>query len=101
MPSKAREYPPAAAVLAAGVRAPGTHLRLEDPWVRPGPGHQGQLPAMSLGERISSGAPVAPRTQAARKDSGGSGLCLHRLATWQKEQTGVVVALGSTAEPPG
>lgn len=44
---------------------------------------------------------MAPGPRQPRKDSGGSGLCLHRLATWQKEQTGVVVALGSTAEPPG
>lgn len=69
--------------------------------MRPGPDHQA-TPCCAFGQREdSSGAPAAPGPRQSGKDSEARGLGRHTLATWQKEQTGVLVALGSTAGPPG
>ena len=69
--------------------------------MRPGPDHQA-TPCCAFGQREdSSGAPAAPGPRQSGKDSEARGLGRHTLSTWQKEQTGVLVALGSTAGPPG
>ena len=69
--------------------------------MRPGPGHQAS-PCCTFGQReASTGAPVAPGPGQPGKDSEGGGLCLHRSATRQREQTGVLVAPENRAGPPG
>lgn len=101
MPSKARDCPLRGSCPSCRGQGLGTHLRLEDSWVRPDPGHQA-TPCCAFGQREdSSRAPAAPGPRQPGKDSGGCGLCRHSSATWQKEQTGVLVALESTAGPPG